>query len=275
MIEQNFAVAGLSTDYEITTILGNFSEDYIRNIIGSALEYKFRPFGLRSPDYPFILKRQFDNIRTHSTGHDDEIREKEDETYFNVIKVIAEYYNLSIDLNQLDTEDIYTLCYYIYKIFCEEFTDRMVNMITNYIIYNKSALAENIKNNPDTTTTTKTNYSDSMYHDPDYILIYDNMQYVLQLVASLDISFEHLIELLADTTSANYICRYMTDNGDIYKNYVASYILNQVTSTEVLSAVRLDFVNKTIQNVELFSSMASPYIEGRPVQIQVDPTTAI
>lgn len=256
MIEQNFAIAGLSTDYEISTILGNFSEDYIYDIIRSALDYRFRPFGPRSPEYPVILKQQFDNIRLHSTGHDNEINDKEEETYLNIVKIICDYYNLTIIEDIPTSDQAYTLAYYMYKLFCSEFSDRMINMFSNYIINNKISLVNSLAS----INVTKTNYSNSIYTDKDYIIIYDNMQAVLEMIASLDICFEDLIGYLSDSTVANMICSYIQDCGDIYKNHFSFYIFNPSTTAEMLSSVRLNFVNKTMQNTSLFDPSTNPYI---------------
>lgn len=246
MIEQNFAVAGLSTDYEISTILGNFSEGYIYNTIKSSLDYRFRPYGLRSPNYPTIMKNQFDNIRLHSTGHDTEINDKEIETYHNIISTIIEYYNLSV-INEIPDEVLYTITYYLYQALDSEFTERMVNMFSDYIIRNSSSLIANLPQ----TVNTKTNYSSKLYSNQEYITIYDNMSTILDIMAGLDIDMYSLFEMLLDPQIANLLCIYIADNGDIYKNYFASFIVNQNTSTDVLSAVRLSFVTKTVNNVSI------------------------
>ena len=75
MIENNI-VAGINTDYEIQTILNNFSDDFIAHTIKSGLDYRFRPFALRSPNYPQVLNGNFDNIKLNSTGFDDIIEKK-------------------------------------------------------------------------------------------------------------------------------------------------------------------------------------------------------
>lgn len=243
MIEQNIAVAGLNTDYEISTILGNFSEEYISNTIKSTIDYKFRPFGLRSPDYPTILKNQFQNIYAHSTGYDDIIRDKEYETYHNIIATIIEYYNLTV-VDEIPDEQLYPVTFYLYQILVSEFTDRMINMITNYIIQNSLSIVTQLPK----AIQTKTNYSSKLYTNPNYITIYDNMTDVLDIVAGLDIDMPTLFTLLSDELVSNLICTYIQDRGDIYKNYFASYIANQITSTDVLSAVRLNFTNKTVNN---------------------------
>lgn len=252
MIEQNFAVAGLSTDYEISTILGNFSEDYIYNTIRSSLEYRFRPYGLRSPDYPTILKNQFENIRIHSTGHDDEINDKEKETYNNIISTITEYYNLSV-INEIPDEILYSITYYLYQLFDSEFTDRMINMFSNYIIKNSASLVANLPK----TLITKTNYSSKLYSNPDYITIYDNMSEILDMIAGISIDMHSLITMLSDYQIADLICSYIADNGDIYKYHYASFIVDQNTSTDVLATVRLNFVNKTANTVAMNTMIES------------------
>ena len=245
MIEQNIAVAGLNTDYEISTILGNFSEEYIYNTIKSTLDYKFRPFGLRSPDYPTILRNQFQNIRLHSNGHDDEINDKEMETYHNIIATITEFYNLTV-IDEIPDNILFTITYYLYQILVSEFTDRMINMITNYIIFNRASIVNQLPK----TIQTKTNYSSKLYTNPEYITIYDNMSDVLDIIAGLDIDMETLFTYLSDNVIASTICTYIEDKGDIYKNFFASYITNQITSTDVLATVRLNFTNRTANDTK-------------------------
>jgi len=253
---QNEVIAGINTDYEVSTILGNFSEDLIYSTIQTGLEQRFRPFGLRSPNYPEILNNQFENTKLHSTGHDDVIDNKRDECMRQIINIICQYYNLQI-IEDIPEEQVYSVAYYMYQIFSSEFTQRMLSFMIGYIVNNQESLCQALQNSEDINV--RTSYAKKIYENQTQMILYDNMAKVIDMVAGLDIDFRTLLVYLSDIQIADLITTYITDCGDIYKNYFVYYLVNQSTRTDMLVSIRLGYVSQTMQNNTLYDPMTNPY----------------
>ena len=245
MLDNSVAMAGLNTDYEIATILSNFSDDFIRDTIASTInEYRYKPFGLRAPNYPEILENQFTNIKLHSTGYDDVIEEKRLDTFSMIISTICEIFNLSI-VQEVPDQHIYSLAHSMYMIFGSEFTDRFINFCATYIINNAESLIMALS--PEDRVP-KTPYTKKMYTDQNAMIIFDNMDKIIGIIAGLDISMHQLLTYLADENIANFICEYVADINDLYKYHFASFLINPATRTDMLTSIKLRYANITIEN---------------------------
>lgn len=255
----NSAYASIETDRAISTILGNFSEDFIRNSVQESLSFKFRPFNSRMPNFPGILEDNFKLVLTHSNGYDEEINEKRRETYLSIIDIICENYHLSVVDDGIPDECIYSVCYFLYQILVSEFTERMMGFFSNYVISNIGSLLSHI---PEEKKTAKTNYAKRIYTQQDYVILYDNMEQVLDIVASLDIPFHTLLFYLSsDTKISDLLTSFIVDNGDIYKYFFASYITNPSTRTDMITTIKLNIVSMTAQNDAITNPSEASYFK--------------
>ena len=66
-------------------------------------------------------------------------------------------------------------------------------------------------------------------------------------MAAYDIEFPNLLVYLSDPNTAASLSSLFSDNGDIYKNYYASYILNPEYTAGVLTNIKLLLQQKTIE----------------------------
>ena len=256
MIDNNRATAGIETDYEIASILNNFDDDIITDIISESLQYRLRVFGLRMANYPEILCGSINNILTHSVGHDQEIIEKKEALLLTIINTIAEYYGFEI-AEEIQPEQLYTVCYIIYQLFVSEFTDRMLNFYTQYIIDNMDSLIKYIK--PEESS--KSVYAKKIYNNQELGVIYDNISKVMDVIAGLDIALPELITYLSDKTTSDFLCNYIGAVDDIFKKHFAIFITDPTTKADVITAVRFKFVGATMENLALVNPDTNPYIE--------------
>lgn len=258
-MNNNIMFTSINTDRDIATILNQFSEDFIINSITESLRYKFRPFGDRMPNYPYIIDTQFQGIMNNYTGGDNEqIIEKKLEIYHTILNIICEVYNLQIS-QEIPDEQLYSLVYVLYQILISEFTERMLSFFSDYIVINKELLLNSIPE--DQKIQTRSTYTKKVYSDPSTIAMYENMEKIIDIVAGLDIPFVKLIEYLSDINTAQFIGTYLVDVGDIYKNHFASYIRNQITRTDMITSIKIRFVNITQQNMNIRADVSNnPYI---------------
>jgi len=251
MINNNQAVMGISTDYGIATILGNFSEDFIKDIIKESLDYRFRPYGLRSPNYPEILNSQLESVKANSIGYNDQIEDKKEEVFNSIIDSINEFYGMERS-EDIPDEYLYTVTYLMYQIFVSEFTERMLNFYTQYILDNMDPILDYISKLAGDQKTSKTNYAKKLYNNEKYITIYDNMNLVVDILAGLDIELPQLIEYLSDQTTSTMITNYISAIDDVYKNRFASFISDSATRADIITAVKFKFVQATVENTDLY-----------------------
>ena len=262
-MENNEASVGVYTDYGIATILSNFSEGMIQDIIKESLDYRFRPFGLRAPNYPEIINQQLSNVKMHSTGYDEQIEEQRVGSMNTIINTILEYYQLA-QSSEIPDELIYSVCYILYQLFVSEFTERMVNFFTQYILNHIDSIINKIRmENINNTRTSKNSYVKKIYNNQDLELVYENMSYIVDILAGLDIPFGDLVAYLSDQKTADFLSIYIQDTGDIYKNYFARFLTDQTTSADMITKIRFKYVEATIENKELFDPTTNPYIKDK------------
>lgn len=248
MLENNEAMVGVNTDYGIATILGNFSDEAIQDIIQESIDkYRFRPFGLRAPNYPKIINDRFDSILINSTGYDDTIQEKRAETLTTIIDTILTYYEL-VRSDDIPDDQLFTVCYLVYQLFVSEFTPRMINFYTQYIINNMDNFLKIL--NPEDKSV-KNTYTKRIYNNQDYAIIYENMSKIVDILAGLDIPLDQLITYISDENTSNFLCQYIQDTGDVYKNKFASFLVDEATSSDIIVKIRLQFVGVTSENIDV------------------------
>lgn len=240
MINTNEAIVNIDTDSALESILYNISDDYIQASIEEALKYKFRPYATRMPNIVYLLENKFISIKSVYTGSNQQIIDEKRETlYTNIINQICNYYNLSI-VNEIPTEHIYMVTYMLYQILVSEFSERMLAMFSNFVFNNRDSLYHSLSQ---AQIDDRSAYTKKVYTDPVQIAIYENMTFILDNVASLDFSMEVLLALLADKNASDIICRYIGENRSLYKYHYASYITNLATRTDMITNIKLQFVN--------------------------------
>lgn len=259
-MNDNTILTSISTDKAIIDILNNFSDDFIENIIEESLKYKFRPYNTRTPNHPYVFEQQFKGIYENYEGdRKDLIDEKRHDTYMKIIDILCDHYNFAITTD-IPEESLYSLTYILYQIFVTEFTDRMINLFSNYIYMNREALLNSMSDEQKSIKTTyaKKLYSDSK--DQNIITLYDNMESVFNIVAGIDVPFYNLIALLSDNNTANFVASFISDCGDLYKYHYASYLINFSHRTDMMSNIKLKLVSYTLGTSSILNPETNPCI---------------
>lgn len=247
----NMEMSAIETDRALADILENFSGDYIQDLINRAFIWKFRPYENRMPNYAYLFEQKYIGIRDNYVGATPEVIEEDRlQSYRLIIETICNNYNLSVDLVNLPDENTYTLAYLLCQILLSEFTDKLIQFFTNYII---NHLEELVNALPDDRRNLKSSYSKKVYTDPMQICAYENMAYILEMVASLDIPFHDLLVSLSDPNTADFIDTYVDDIGDIYKYHFAKYIVDPSTKTQMITIIKLSFVQTTSNKINIMN----------------------
>lgn len=239
-MNQNIEITGIETDAALATILSNFSDDYIEDLIVKAFEYKFRPYGIRMPNYAKVFEQNYIGIKDNYFGPTPEVIDDDrEETYKMLIRTICNVYNLQIT-EEIPAESLYPLAYSLCDLLLSDFTTNLINFFSNYVINNAEGLLNAI---PEESRINKSTYTKKVYPDPVKAAVYENIAPILDIIAGLDINFETLLTMIIDTQTAQFISNYISDCGDIYRNHFASYILQPETRAQMITIIKINFAN--------------------------------
>ena len=257
----NDQINTIETDAALFDILTNFSDDYIDSIIQGALATKFRPYNNKLPNYPYLINTNFDAILDHYTGESiDTIKQKREDVFMRFVQSICDYYNLALT-TMPDDGHLYSFTYILYQVFVLEFTERMITFFTNYIIQNADSFVNAL---PENRRIARSNYAKQIFNDKaktNYLIIYENMPYIFDILAGLDINFNNLVLGLSDENTANFITSYVADKGNCYKYHFASYLINSDTKAEMNSALQLNLMKMVLGNDSILNPENNPFIK--------------
>ena len=83
------------------------------------------------------------------------------------------------------------------------------------------------------------------YIDPKFQLIHANLNKVILNTAAYDIPLQSLLSFFVDQPTSIRLGMILSDKGDIYKNYYASYLQDQRYMAELLTCIKLKLQSKT------------------------------
>ena len=250
----NGYVGSIDTDAGIGTILGHFSTEYINHVIDDSLKIKYRPFDVPMPNIPDILERQFQSLLINTPDYRDKILNVRSETYIEIIYKICNYYNLTFagDFDSISPEELYGITHTLYEIFVNRFTDYMMDFFVSYIVVNSNSISSYLKSEDEYIKIKESKmYSDKTFIDPKFIIIHANINKVIYNMASYDIPLQVLLNYFLDKNTATRIGSMLIDNGDIYKNHYAYYILDQRYSAGILTNIKLKLQAKTQEIINI------------------------
>lgn len=240
----------IDTDAGIGNILSNLDSDYIMHVIDDSLSKKFRPFDEPMANMVDVLERYFVTILSNAPDYEEKIKEVRRLTYIEIISRIIDYYklNLTVDLNNVDEENIHTIAKLLYDIFISRFTDNMINFFVTYIIDNADNIYAYLKS-MDNINRPRDNgaYAKNNFLDEKFILIHANANMVIYNIAGYDINLNTLFNYFFNPQIADYLNSIIEDTNDIYKYHYASYIKSNY-GPDVITRIKLELQSRTFQN---------------------------
>ena len=236
----------IDTDAAIAVLLSNFDSNYILSAVEESLNLRFRPFNTGSPNFVDILERQFIASLDAAPDYKDQVLDVKDETYQEIIKIICNYYNLTFvgSFDDIAPSELYGIASTLYNVFISNFTDNMIEFITNYIINNAPSIYAYLSKDPNVRKVKEFEPIPGTFVDEKFLLIQSNINLVIHNMASYDIPLAVLLNYFCGPDTAMRLQELIMDNGDIFKTHYASYILNQSTGSDILTCVKLTLQNK-------------------------------
>lgn len=239
----------IDTDAGIAVLLSNFDSNYILSAVEESLKIRFRPFGTPSPNFVDILQRQFIASLDAAPDYRDQVLDVKNETYQEIIKIICNFYNLSFveSFDNISENELYGIASVMYDIFITNFTTHMIDFISTYIIQNIDSLYAYLSKDPNIRKPKEFEPIPGTFVNDKFILIQSNINIIIHNMAAYDIPLGVLLNYFCVPEVSRRLQEVLVDNGDIYKNHYANYILDQGSGSEILTCVKLNLQSKIQQ----------------------------
>lgn len=241
-------MSAIDTDAALASILSNFDSEYINDIVSDSINRKFNPFGSDMPNIVDILDRQFKAVLANSPDYKDEITECKIKTYFEILQIICNYYNLSINFDpySIDEIELYGITRSMYEVLVSSFTNTIINFFVSYIMQNVDSIVAYINQDPNAKKPKDNQIDPSMFIDSKFILIHANMNYIIYNMASYDIPIDQMFRYIFDQNTSDRLNNLFSDLGDFYKNHFASYIMDPKSTAGLLTNIKLTLQSTTV-----------------------------
>ena len=236
----NNAEFGIVSDSEIISIISNFSDDMIMDIIYKNSENKFRPYQYYVGNLINAIESTFKANQDNYPQFYSETMDRRNELYFNILIKLCSLHGLSLNINE--NTDLYSLAYFLYDFTISKFTINIINFFANYIVRETSSIYEYLN----LSEVKKSKDSSSMYskklfkNNSKLATIHANLELVIEAITGFDIDLENLI---MTTTNDRIITSLITSNiseiQNLFKVLFVPYIRDPRYKAIIITLVRM------------------------------------
>lgn len=231
---------GIVSDSEIMSIISNFSDDMIMDIIMKNSENKFRPYQHYVGNLITAIESEFKSNEENYPQFFSETMQRRNELYFNILNKLCSLHGLSLHIDE--NTDLYSLAYFLYDFTISKFTINIVNFFANYIrsevnsLYHYLNMSE-LKKNKDSSSS----YSKKIFKgNTKLATIHANLEIVIDSICGFDIDLSTLVGVT--TGDPNITALLYTNIGEIsnlFKNLFVPYIKDPRYKAVIITLVRL------------------------------------
>lgn len=231
---------GIVSDSEIMSIISNFSDDMIMDIIIKNSENKFRPYQYYVGNLITAIESEFKVNEQNYPQFYSETMQRRNELYSNILFKLCSLHGLSLNVNE--NTDLYSLAYFLYDFTISKFTINIVNFFANYIInetnslYNYLNLSE-IKKNKDSSSI----YSKKLFKNNSKLAtIHANLELVIDSICGFDIDMSNVVMVTTgDPNIATLFYNNMSEISNFFRNLFVPYIKDPRYRAVIITLVRL------------------------------------
>lgn len=236
----NNAEFGIVSDSEIMSIISNFSDDMIMDIIIKNAENKFRPYQYYVGNLITAIESEFKSNEQNYPQFYSETMQRRNELYYNILTKLCSLHSLSLNIDE--NTDLYSLAYFLYDFTISKFTINIVNFFANYIImetnslYNYLNLGE-MKKNKDSSSS----YSKKLFKgNIKLATIHANLELVIDSICGFDIDLSTLVMV---TTGDQNITSLLSNNigeiSNLFRVLFVPYVKDPRYRAVIITLVRL------------------------------------
>lgn len=231
---------GIVSDNEIMSIISNFSDDMIIDIIRRNAENKFRPYQYYVGNLINAVEATFKSNQENYPQFYAETIQRRNEVYYKILTVLCSLHGLSLNIDE--NTDLYSLAYFLYDFTISRFTINIINFFANYIINEINSIYEylhlsDMKKNKDSSSA----YSKKMFKGNSKLaVIHANLEVVIDNICGFDIEMENLI---LTTTNDKNITSLITNNiseiSNLFKTLFVPYVKDPRHRAVIITLVRM------------------------------------
>ena len=231
---------GIVSDSEILSIITNFSDDMIMDVIYRNSENKFRPYQHYVGNLVGAIENSFKANQESYPQFTIEMIDRRNEIYFNILNTLCSLHGLTLNINE--NTDMYSLAFVLYDFTISKFTINMINFFANYIIKETNELynylnLRDMKKNKDNSSS----YSKKLFKNNSRLAtIHANLEYVIDCICGFDIDLDTLIEVSTlDKNITHFISSNVGEVTRLFKILFVPYINDPRYRAIIITLVRM------------------------------------
>ena len=231
---------GIVSDSEILSIITNFSDDMIMDVMHRNSENKFRPYQHYVGNLVGAIENSFKVNQENYPQFTAEMMDRRNEIYFNILTTLCSSHGLMLNINE--NTDLYSLAFVLYDFTISKFTINMINFFANYIIKETSELynylnLRDLKKNKDNSSS----YSKKLFKNNSKLAtIHANLDYVIDCICGFDIDLNTLIEVSTmDKNITSFISSNVGEVTRLFRLLFVPYINDPRYRAIIITLVRM------------------------------------
>lgn len=231
---------GIVSDSEITSIISNFSDDMIMDIIYKNSANKFRPYQHYVGNLVGAIETTFRTNLENYPEFQNETIARRNEVYLQILNSLCTTHGLTLNIDE--NTDLYSLAFVLYDFTISKFTINMINFFTNYILSETNTLYEylnlrELKKNKDNSSS----YSKKIFKGNSKLAtIHANLEVVIDAICAFDISLGTLVSVsTADMNVTSFITNSFNEVSSLFKVLFVPYINDPRYRANIITLVRM------------------------------------
>lgn len=230
---------GIVSDSEILSIISNFSDDMIMDIIYSNSENKFRPYQYYVANIISAIESSFKSNLENFPEYYNETMSRRQEIYQQILSTLCSLHNLSLHVDE--NTDLYSLTYFLYDFTISRFTINIINFFSNYIIAEANNLYEylnlnELRKNKDSSSI----YSKKLFKNDKLATIHANLESAIDAICGFDIDIQTLIMVsIGDINITNLIINNISEITNLFKILFVPYVKDSRYRAIIITLVRM------------------------------------
>lgn len=237
--QYNPAVTNVNIDKQLSSILSQFNDDYIMDVVKDSIASRFRLYDLPKPNVVAAFESTFKQLTDGFESNIVEISNTRNRVYTNIIHILCDYYNFDFTLT--DETDLYSAAYWLYDFLVANFTENLKNFYVFYFINQRDAIESTLQLLQNKNNDTTLAYSKKLFKDPKLAAIHANLEYVINQMSSFDIDLWTILNCVYQQqfNVPSYISSIVSDTGNFFANYYETAILQSNDSADLITYIKL------------------------------------
>ena len=231
---------GIVSDSEITSIISNFSDDMIMDIIHQNSANKFRPYQHYVGNLVGAIETTFKSNQENYPQFQKETLERRAEVYFKILSYLCSTHGLALNIDE--NTDLYSLAFVLYDFTISKFTINMINFFANYIIRETGSLYEylnlrELKKSKDNSSS----YSKKLFKGNSKLAtIHANLEVVMDAICTFDIDLGILVSVSTlDQNITSFIVNNIGEVSNLFRVLFVPYIKDPRYRAIIITLVRM------------------------------------